>query len=116
MRLARLWLLYVIPIVTGLGESLTNGISGGTVSEDILDKLALKYIKIMKRGFTSASAMTNNIAMFLKAAVVLFGLVPFLVIAALAIVIAKIGSLLFAMVEEQENKPVVYPQKGCCWA
>ena len=102
--------------MTGLGESLTNGISGGTVSEDILDKLALKYIKIMKRGFTSASAMTNNIAMFLKAAVVLFGLVPFLVIAALAIVIAKIGSLLFAMVEEQENKPVVYPQKGCCWA
>ena len=89
---------YVIPIVTGLGESLANGISGGAVSEGMLDKLALKYIKIIARGFKSASGLTDNIAMFLKAAVVLIGLVPFLVIAALAIVVAKIGSLLVAMV------------------
>jgi len=94
----------VIPIVTGLGGDLANAVSGGTVTANSLDQLALTYLQIINDGFTAADGFSGftyigtEILVTLKAVIVIFGLVPFLVAATLAIIVANTGSLLVAMV------------------
>lgn len=94
----------IIPIVTGLGGDLANAISGGTVSAGTLDQLALFYLKIIGDGFEVASASSGLdsigiwINVFTKAAIIMLGLIPFLVGATLVIIIANVGSVLVAMV------------------
>ena len=94
----------IIPIVTGVGSDLASAVSGGSASAGTLDQLALHYFKILQDGYNAANAFTfpfNIGPMVLyafKAALILVGLIPFLVAATLAIIIADVGSVLVAMV------------------
>lgn len=91
----------VIPIVTGLGGDLANAISGGAVTESSLDSLALHYIKIIDDGFEATDGLLEigaAILVALKAFIIMLGLVPFLIVATLAIIVADVGSLMIAMV------------------
>lgn len=91
----------VIPIVTGLGGDLANAISGGAVTESSLDTLALHYIKIIDDGFEATDGLLEigaSILVALKALIIMLGLVPFLIVATLAIIVADVGSLMIAMV------------------
>lgn len=94
----------VIPIVTGVGEDLALAVSGGTASAGSLDQLALHYLKIIEEGYKSVAAQwfPANIGPFIlygfKAALIIVGLIPFLVAAALTLIVADVGSLLVAMV------------------
>lgn len=94
----------VIPIVTGMGESLANAASGGTFTEGALDKLALTYFNVIAKSWDEATSLPfpffipDMVLVALKIAIIMLGLVPFLVAAVIAIVLAKIGSLIIAMV------------------
>ena len=94
----------VIPIITGLGDDLASAVSGGSVTAGTLDELALHYLTIIGDGFESAERLffptniTQLIIIGLKSIIIAFGLVPFLVAAALALIVASVGSLLVAMV------------------
>ncbi len=94
----------VMPIVTGLGTDLANAVSGGTVTANTLDTLALTYLNIINEGFTSAEAIGGvegfgvTVLVFFKAIVVIIGLVPFLIAATLFIIVANVGSAIVAMV------------------
>lgn len=94
----------VIPMVTGIGNDLANAISGGNATAGALDQLALHYLAILSDGFQHANAITFpfNIGSLLlyaiKAALILLGLIPFLVAATVAIIIANVGSVMVAMV------------------
>lgn len=95
---------YVIPMVTGIGGDIANAISGGTVTANSLDQLALHYFNILDAGYESANSpvFPFNIGplmlYFIKAACILLGLVPFLVAAAICVVVADVGSIMIAMV------------------
>lgn len=95
---------YVIPMVTGIGGDIANAMSGGSVTSNSLDQLALHYFNILDAGYESANSpvFPFNIGplllYFLKAACLLIGLVPFLVAAAVCVVIADVGSIMIAMV------------------
>jgi type IV secretion system protein VirB6 len=94
----------VMPIVTGLGGDLANAASGGGATANTLDQLALHYLKIISDGYETASmqpfpgSITSTLTVVSKVAIILLGLIPFLVAATLAIVIADVGSLMVAMV------------------
>lgn len=94
----------VIPIVTGLGSDIANAISGGNVSANALDQLALHYFNILDEGYTIANRPTFpfNVGPLLlymiKAACILIGLIPFLVAATIAVIIGDVGSIMVAMV------------------
>ena len=94
----------VIPIVTGLGGDLAAAVSGGTVSAATLDNLALWYLKIIADGYEAVDAMpfpANLGASFtvsMKTVIICIGLIPFLVAATLAIVVANVGSTIVAIV------------------
>ncbi len=94
----------VIPIVTGLGGDLANAVSGGTVTANSLDTLALAYLQIINDGFTAADGFSGFtyigtlLLVVLKSIIVIIGLVPFLVAATLAIIVANTGSFIVAMV------------------
>ncbi|BBP01582.1 type IV secretion system protein [Sulfuriferula nivalis] len=92
----------ILPIVTGLGGDLANAVSGGTVSANSLDTLGLAYLKIIDDGFAAASNLgaldkiAGYIFVGLKTIVIVFTLVPFLVAATLAIIVANVGSMIIA--------------------
>lgn len=94
----------VIPIVTGVGGDLALAVSGGSVTADTLDQLALHYLNIISDSFERAGSLSfpfNISALLLtglKSILVALGLIPFLVAAALALIVANVGSLLVAMV------------------
>lgn len=88
----------VIPIVTGLGGDLASAVSGGTATANSLDTLALGYLDIMANGFDRADGISETLVVVLKSAVILLGLVPFLVGATFALVVADVGSLMIAIV------------------
>jgi type IV secretion system protein VirB6 len=92
----------VIPMVTGIGPDLAAKVSGGSVTSNSLDTLALHYFDILDQGYDSASSpvFPFNIGPLvlyaLKAFCILVGLVPFLVAATLALIVADVGSILVA--------------------
>jgi type IV secretion system protein VirB6 len=94
----------VIPIVTGLGSDIANAISGGNVTANSLDQLALHYFDILDQGYDAANApvfpfnLGPLILYMIKAACILIGLVPFLVAATIAVIIGDVGSIMVAMV------------------
>jgi type IV secretion system protein VirB6 len=94
----------IAPMVTGLGTDLAAFASGGTVSANSLDTLALAYLNTISTGFATASALSGfdsigaTLLVFAKTAIIVMGLVPFLVAAALAIIVANVGSQIIAMV------------------
>lgn len=94
----------IVPIVTGLGSDLSNAVSGGTVSAGTLDQLALWYLEIIAKGFLKAgevgglAGLQIKMLVFLKAAVIMLGLIPFLAAATLTIIVADVGSVMVAMV------------------
>lgn len=95
---------FISPIVTGLGTGLANIVSGGTVTANTLDALALAYLNIINEGFTAAEAIGGvegfgvTVLVFFKAGIVIVGLVPFLIAATLFIIVANVGSAIVAMV------------------
>lgn len=94
----------ISPIVTGLGTSLANIVSGGSVTANTLDQLALTYLNIINEGFTAAESIGGlegfgvTVLVFFKALIVIVGLVPFLIAATLFIIVANVGSAIIAMV------------------
>lgn len=94
----------VIPIVSGIGPDLASAISGGTAGANALDQLALYYISVLNDGYTSANSFTFPFNVgpmflyFLKAVLVIIGLVPFLVAATLTLIISDVGLVILAMV------------------
>lgn len=94
----------VSPMVTGMGMSLANIVSGGSVTESTLDQLALAYLNIIAEGFKNADAIGGlegfgvTMVVSLKALIVMIGLVPFLVASALFIIVANVGSAIIAMI------------------
>jgi type IV secretion system protein VirB6 len=93
----------VLPIVTGLGNDLASAASGGTVTSGALDNLVLFYWKIIGESMKELSnyGVTDigiAIMVIFKIALVIIGLIPFLVIATVTIITANIGSGLVAMV------------------
>jgi type IV secretion system protein VirB6 len=94
----------VIPIVTGIGPDLANSVSGGSATAGSLDQLALYYLQILDDGYTAANApmfpanIGPDILYFIKAALVIVGLVPFLVAATLTLIISDVGLVIIAMV------------------
>ena len=94
----------VIPIVTGVGSDLASAVSGGSATAGTLDQLALHYFKILDDGYESAKTggfpfnAGSLLLYFIKFLCILVGLIPFLVAATLAIIIADVGSVLVAMV------------------
>lgn len=93
----------VIPIVTGLGSDLANAISNGNATAGALDQLALHYFTILEEGYTQANAPMfpanlGPMALYMmKFILIIIGLVPFLVAAALALIVADVGSVIVAM-------------------
>lgn len=103
----------VIPMVTGLGTDIANAVSGGNVTTGTLDKLALYYINIIGDGFAEASPILNmgaTATIFLKALIIIFGLVPFLIMATLTNIIANAGSVMVAMVGPIYFSFLLFPQ------
>jgi type IV secretion system protein VirB6 len=94
----------VLPIVTGLGGDLANSVSGGSVTANSLDTLAIAYLDIIDKGFTAAAKsdgfqyIGDMLFVLLKSFVIIFTLAPFLIAAALALIIANIGALMVAAV------------------
>lgn len=93
----------VLPIVTGLGNDLASAVSGGTVTSGALDNLVLFYWKIIGEAMKNLTeyGVTDIgivVAVVFKLAIVIIGLIPFLVIATVTIITANIGSGLVAMV------------------
>lgn len=96
---------YVIPMVTSLGDDLAAAITGGSSSASSLDKLAQHYILIIEEdyiridnlGWTSGTdKFIQPMLWGIKSLIILIGLVPFLVLAAAAIIVAKVGSVIVA--------------------
>lgn len=93
----------VVPIVTGLGSDLANAVTGGNVNATVLDQLANHYFKILEEGYDKANSpiFPMNIGPLLlyafKAVLLLVGLIPFLVAAAMCLIVADVGSVLVAM-------------------
>lgn len=93
----------VLPIVTGLGNDLASAVSGGTVTSGALDNLVIFYWSMIG---DAMAAMTDNsivqmgmtVMTLVQVAIVIIGLIPFLVIATVTIITANIGSGLVAMV------------------
>lgn len=94
----------VIPIVTGIGGDIASAVSGGSATAGTLDQLALHYLQIIDDGFEAASSLDGfaaigaKIVVCLKSIIIIFGLVPFLVVATLSIIVANVGSVMVAMV------------------
>src|SRR6218665_527086 len=87
----------VIPIVTGVGSDFASAVSGGSASAGTLDQLALHYLKILDDGYESASSSGfpwnagSMLLYFMKYTCILVGLIPFLVAATIAIIIADVS-------------------------
>lgn len=88
----------VIPIVTGLGSDLASAVSGGKVSSNSLDELALYYLKILEDGYEAADGVGETVLFAFKATLVIGGLTPFLVLATVLLVIADVGAVMVASV------------------
>jgi type IV secretion system protein VirB6 len=95
---------YVVPMVQGIGDDLANAVSGATDGASSLDILAMHYIKILDKGYERAN---SNIFPFnigplllfgLKFVLIAAGLVPFLVLAAALLIMAKVGAALVVAV------------------
>lgn len=99
---------YVVPIVTQTGNSLAALASGGTdTSAAQLDNLAIHYIKVIEADYQRISNMgigsgtdkfIQPILWAVKSMIIIIGLVPFLIIAAGMLVIAKVGAVMIAAV------------------
>ena len=106
---------FVVPIVTGLGSDLASVVSGGGVSVGTLDKLALYYLEIVDKGYQSAHDVGGldgvgvMVLFVLKAAIVMLGLVPFLVLATALLVIADVGSIMVASVGPLFFAALIFP-------
>jgi len=93
----------VMPIVTGIGGDLASAVGGGTPTASNLDQLALHYFKILDEGYEAANALffpanVGPMTLYLmKAALILIGLIPLLVAATLALVVADVGLVIVAM-------------------
>lgn len=95
---------HILPIVTETGNDLAAAVSGSVPTSNSLDELARHYIKIIEEGSTAAAeedgmlGISSTIMYYFKSAIVVIGLVPFLVAAAIIIVVANVGSTIVAMV------------------
>jgi type IV secretion system protein VirB6 len=96
---------YVIPMVTSLGDQLANAITGGASPSSSLDALAQHYVKIIEEDYVRINEMgildgtdkfVQPILWLAKTVIICIGLVPFLVLAAAALIIAKVGSIIVA--------------------
>ena len=94
----------IAPIVTGLGTDLSNAVGGGVATAGTLDQLALFYLNIISGGMKAAeeigglSGLSAEVMVALKSGIILIGLIPFLLAATLAIIVANVGSQIIAMV------------------
>lgn len=93
----------VLPIVTGLGNDLASAASGGTVTSGALDKLVIFYWSMIGDAMAAVgdyglTQMGTTVMVLVQVAIVIIGLIPFLVIATVTIITANIGSGLVAMV------------------
>lgn len=92
---------HVIPMVTGIGPSLADAITGGAVTAGTLDQLALHYLAIIDKGFEGVGLLSSPgayVLMILKSLIILFGLAPFLIVATVMTIVANAGSVIVAMV------------------
>ena len=95
---------YVMPIVKDLGNDLSALVGGGSDTATALDKLALHYIKIIDADYEKISQLGfvnkigETVLWGIKSLVIIFTLVPFLVFAALLMIVAKVGVALVAAV------------------
>lgn len=94
----------ILPLVMGIGPEIANAIAGGGDDANSLDRLAVTYLQIISDGFQVAQeiggleGIAATVLVAFKALIVIFGLVPFLVIAAVALCTADVGATLIAMV------------------
>lgn len=93
------YLSNVVPLVTGLGDGLTQIFSGSTGTIDSsLDSLATTFVQGIWDTFDKASGVEGTLlAISAIAIIVLFG-VPFFVIAAAYILLAKVFAAILAVV------------------
>ena len=95
---------YILPIVTETGNDLAAAVSGSVPTSNTLDELSLHYLKMIEDGSMAAAeedgmlGFSKTFMLYFKAAIIIFGLVPFLIAAAIIIVVANVGSTLVAMV------------------
>ena len=95
---------YIIPIVKETGSDLAASVSGSVPTSNSLDELAMHYLDIIEKGLVDASeedgtfGMSKTFMAYFKSAIVVVGLVPFLIAAAIIIIVANVGSTLVAMV------------------
>jgi len=93
----------VLPMVTGLGEDLSNLLTGGNVNAQSLDQLALYYLGILDKGFEAAAGIGGveglmvTVMVALKFLIIWLSLMPFLVAAAIAILTADVGAQILGM-------------------
>jgi len=90
-------------MVTGIGGDLANAITNGSANAGSLDTLALHYLKILSKGWEHAASVSSwhaigAWAMYgAKAILIFLGLVPFLVGAIIALVLADVGAQITAL-------------------
>jgi type IV secretion system protein VirB6 len=95
---------YVMPIIQQTGDELANYISGSAGDANALDELTIHYLKVIEEGHKKATSLIFPASLppmmlfGFKFLLILIGLVPFLVLAAALLVIAKVGVALIAAV------------------
>lgn len=98
----------ILPIVTGLGESFLKMFGSGA-NATAMDSLAISVISLINDGFMAIRDKNYGISdigtligeygrLIFYAIVLLFGIVPFLVLATVTVIIANIGSQIIGAV------------------
>jgi type IV secretion system protein VirB6 len=98
---------YIVPIVTGIGDDLANAAAPGGGADSSLDTLLKHYLKIIqedqariqKLGFWDGSDnIIQPLLWLIKSAIILIGLLPFVIVAALLLIVVKVGVTLVTAV------------------
>jgi type IV secretion system protein VirB6 len=96
----------VLPIITKLGDGLAAAAGGGNDAANTLDNLAARYFSLMSFDYDriansdmgATEKFLAGILWAIKVAIILIGIVPFLVVAAALLIIAKVGVIMVAAV------------------
>lgn len=90
--------LYVVSMAEGIKTDLSTALTGSTVDSNALDTLAIYYMDMIDKSNTAIDAMVNplnkmsaSFGLLFKEAMILLGLVPFLVAATISITVLELG-------------------------
>jgi type IV secretion system protein VirB6 len=112
---------YVVPIVSDFGNDIAAAMSGaepGSGTGSQLDALAKHYIKIIGDDwrrigelgfFDGADNLTQPIIWGMKTFIIMVGLLPFIIIAAVLLIIAKVGTTLIVAIGPLFFACLVFP-------